>query len=113
MATFKQECIHCNSLIERDSHFCPKCGSHSPFGYACPTCLRMVTRDDAVCAGCGRGLFIDCPHCGGYTFAGERCDSCKHDLTVVCQNPRCLAPQFFENQRCTACGKKIKHPKRK
>jgi hypothetical protein len=27
---------------------------------------------------------------------------------VGCTNKRCSAPQFFENKRCTACGKKIK-----
>jgi hypothetical protein len=27
---------------------------------------------------------------------------------IHCTNPRCGALQFFENAKCTACGKKIK-----
>jgi hypothetical protein len=28
---------------------------------------------------------------------------------VRCENVRCGQMQFFQNSKCTACGKKIKH----
>ena len=108
MAGYKQPCVHCGAFIERDSRLCPKCASRSPFVYLCPACLRIVQKDDAVCSVCGRPLRVNCPVCSGLTFVGERCDVCEASLMIPCQNPRCGQPQFFENTKCTACGKKIK-----
>ena len=108
MASYKQPCVHCGTLIDRDSRFCPTCASSSPFGYLCPTCLRPVERTQAVCSGCARPLYIPCPHCKQQTFVGERCDCCGKPLMVRCTNKRCGVPQFFQNTRCTACVKKIK-----
>jgi hypothetical protein len=42
------------------------------------------------------------------TFAGERCEACGGGLMIHCTNSRCGELQFFENIKCTACGKKIK-----
>ncbi|MCL2803206.1 MAG: hypothetical protein FWD29_04555 [Micrococcales bacterium] len=43
------------------------------------------------------------------TFVAEAaCQSCGATLMVTCPNRRCGQPQFFENTKCTACGKKIK-----
>lgn len=108
MATYKQQCIHCGAFIERDSRFCPTCGSRSPFGYTCPTCRSPIQKEHRICSGCGRPLRIPCPHCGGMTFVGARCDHCGNSLLVQCSNPRCGELQFFQNPKCTACGKKIK-----
>jgi RNA polymerase subunit RPABC4/transcription elongation factor Spt4 len=112
MATYKQPCLHCGEFIARDSRLCPNCGSRSPFGYHCPTCLREIQKSQMKCSGCGRALFVDCPACHGRTFVGEWCDSCGTGLLIKCANPRCKEPQFFENEKCTACGKKIKKNKR-
>jgi predicted amidophosphoribosyltransferase len=111
MAFYKQPCIHCGAYIDRDARFCSACGSHSPFGYLCPTCLRPVEKSQRLCAGCGRPLYVACPVCGGQTFVQEKCEQCGGSLMVKCQNSRCGAWQFFENTKCTACGAKIKHPK--
>ncbi len=108
MAVYKVPCRHCGTLIARDSRFCPKCGSRAPFMDLCPTCLREVGREDAVCPGCGRPLYVACPNCGKQTFAGERCDVCGASLLKKCPNPLCGEMQFFENSRCTACGKSFK-----
>ena len=108
MATYKQPCIHCRGLLDRDARFCPACGSSSPFGYACPACLRAVERGWMRCAGCGRPLYTACPHCGQQTFAAKTCGACGKTLMVICPNKRCGAAQFFENQLCTACGKQLK-----
>ena len=108
MATYKKPCIHCGALIDGDARFCVSCGSMSPFGYLCPSCSRPIEKGQPLCAGCGRQLYTVCPTCGGRTFVGERCDACGAGLMVYCDNPRCGALQFFENIKCTACGKKIK-----
>ncbi len=108
MATYKQPCIHCGEFVERDSHLCPKCGSRSPFGYHCPTCLREIQKGQPVCSGCGRGLMVVCPTCSQLTFVNERCENCGAGLMIHCTNSRCGNLQFFENIKCTACGKKIK-----
>ena len=109
MATYKQPCIHCGELIERDCHLCSKCASRSPFGYHCPNCLKEIARGNAACSGCGRSLTAICPFCGGATFAGsEKCDNCGWPVMVRCENKRCGQLQFFENATCTVCGKKIK-----
>ena len=108
MASYKQPCIHCNDFIDRDSRICPSCGSRSPFGYKCPECLKEVTKDQAICSGCGRSLGTLCPTCLQPSFAAERCDKCGSSLLIKCTNPRCEEMQFFENDNCTACGKKIK-----
>ena len=94
MASYKQTCIHCGMLVDRDVRVCSACGSRSPFGYLCPSCLRPV--------------YVACPFCGKPTFVQERCEQCGQELLVRCGNKRCGAAQFFENTRCTACGKKIK-----
>jgi len=107
MATYKQPCIHCGELVDTSARSCPKCGSHSLFGYACPACLHAVQPDWQTCPGCGRNLTIVCPHCGGPTFAGETCQRCGESLMVTCANTRCGQAQFFENKHCTACGRKI------
>ena len=108
MATYKQNCIQCGELIDRDSRFCPACGSHSPFVILCPTCLREIKKGQMLCAGCGRQLYIGCPVCGGRTFVQERCEVCGASLMIKCKGFRCGVYQFFENDVCTACGKKIK-----
>jgi predicted amidophosphoribosyltransferase len=113
MAAYKQPCIHCGELIERDCRLCPKCASRSPFGYQCPNCLKSVERGNAVCSGCGRALATVCPYCGQPVFAGgEKCGACGKTLMVRCDNKRCGEPQFFENTKCTVCGKKIKSVKK-
>lgn len=109
MAFYKQPCMHCGQLIDSDSRLCTKCGSRSPFCYSCPTCLREVRKGDAVCPGCGRLLYIICPHCGGQTFVQDTCEQCRQSLMVLCSNHRCMQPQFFQNIKCTACGKKLKN----
>lgn len=108
MASYKQPCIHCGAYIDRDVRSCPKCGSTSPFGYHCPTCLKSIERGDVLCGGCGRKLSVACPKCGKPTFVEDHCEHCGAELTVKCSNPRCGAPQFFDNSVCTACGRKIK-----
>ncbi len=100
--------MHCGVLLDTSSRFCPACGSHSPFGYSCPRCLHEVRREYEICPGCGRALYISCPHCGKRTFAQDSCEQCGKTLMVVCENKRCGVQQFFENAHCTACGKKIK-----
>ena len=107
MATYKQPCLHCGEFIDRDSRLCPKCASRSPFGYLCPTCLRSIEKDEVVCAGCGRSLYVVCPSCLGRTFVDERCEQCGAGLMIKCGNRRCGELQFFENTKCTACGKKL------
>ena len=108
MATYKQPCIHCATLIDGDSRICQQCGSRSPFAYRCPTCLRETNKGQMLCSGCGRMLTVTCPTCAQPTFADERCDKCGAGLMIYCTNPRCGELQFFENIKCTACGKKIK-----
>ena len=95
-------------MIDVDSGFCPACGSIGPFADHCPACSRIIDRGSRICPGCGRGLFITCPECKGGTFVGDRCDSCGVCLVIRCPNPRCAAPQFFENEVCRVCGGKIK-----
>lgn len=113
MASYKQPCIQCGALTDRDAQFCPSCGSMNVFGYHCPTCSKRIEKGQRICIDCGRPLYVGCPHCGRPTFAGERCESCGQTLMIRCQNVRCGAPQFFENTKCTACGKKIKTNRRK
>lgn len=108
MAFYKQPCIHCGTFIDGESKLCPTCGSRSPFCYLCPSCLIPIERGAPLCSNCGRPLQVICPTCRRQTFAGERCDACGAGLMVYCKNPRCGQLQFFENQKCTACGKKMK-----
>ena len=46
--------------------------------------------------------------CGQETFVQERCEQCGGGLMIRCENRRCGELQFFQNTKCTACGKKIK-----
>jgi len=112
MASYKQACMHCGALVERDVRFCPSCGSQNPFGYGCPVCLRPIVKGQTLCSGCGRPLYIACPNCGKQIFVQERCEQCGQDLMVPCANRRCGVLQFFQNDKCTACGKIIKRNKR-
>ena len=112
MASYKRPCIQCGAYIEPDSRFCPSCQSHSPFGYLCPVCLRPVEKSQTICSGCGRPLYTSCPASGKQTFVQGKCEQCGDALMIPCQNPQCGAPQFFENTKCTACGKKIKTSKK-
>jgi len=111
VATYKQPCIHCGFFLDTSNRFCPKCESTSPFGYSCPTCLHDVQKDFAICPGCGRPLYILCPHCKARTFVQNNCEQCGCNLTFPCENKRCGSMQFFENTKCTACGKKLKQNK--
>ena len=109
MATYKQPCIHCGEMIKRDSRFCAKCGSRSPFGFQCPACFKPIQRGDKLCGGCGKPLVTVCPVCGGQTFAGsDKCDACGRSLMIRCDNTRCGELQYFEIRKCTICGKTIK-----
>jgi len=108
VATYKQPCLHCGEWLDTAVRFCPRCGSHSPFGYVCPQCLKDVQKTWQVCPGCGRALYIACPHCGLRTFVEDTCEACGLTLMVRCDNKRCGVVQFFENATCTACGRKIK-----
>ncbi|MBQ2763663.1 MAG: zinc ribbon domain-containing protein [Firmicutes bacterium] len=111
MAFYKQPCIHCGTMIEGDARYCTGCGSMSPFGYHCPTCNRPIEKGQRLCDGCGRPLYVNCPMCGKPTFVQERCEQCGTSLMIRCANRRCGEPQFFQNTKCTACGKKIKEEK--
>jgi len=54
-------------------------------------------------------LAVACPACGQATFAADdKCLRCAATLMITCPNRRCGQPQYFENTKCTACGKKIK-----
>jgi len=108
MATYKKNCIHCGTLVDGDARFCPACGSQSPFIYQCPTCLHEIEKGQVRCSSCGRELYIVCPLCGGRTFVQEKCEVCGASLMIRCQAKNCGVLQFFENEKCTACGKKIK-----
>lgn len=107
MAFYKEPCIHCGNFISRDSHFCPKCGSMSPFVYSCPDCLHEISKGDAICQGCGRPLYIICPKCMEKTFIQDTCERCGESLMILCPDKRCESRQFFENKKCTACGKTL------
>jgi len=112
MATFKKPCIHCGTFVEGDGRFCFVCGSHSPFGYHCPSCGKEIQRNFVGCPGCGRYLTTVCPLCGGSTFVGsEKCDACGRHLMIQCDNKRCTEKMYFEITTCTACGKTIKSAK--
>ena len=109
MASYKQPCMHCGAFIDSDAWLCISCGSMSPFGYLCPSCNKPIQKGQFLCSGCGRELYTICPTCGGRTFVQERCEVCGAGLMVYCSNKRCEALQFFENTKCTVCGKKIKN----
>jgi predicted nucleic acid-binding Zn ribbon protein len=105
--------VHCGELVSRDAHSCPKCASKSPFGYHCPACLKPIERDNKVCSSCGKELMTVCPYCKQATFAGtDKCDGCKKSLMIKCPNKKCNEWQFFENEKCTVCGKAIKNGKK-
>lgn len=111
MAVYKQPCIHCGTLIERFAKYCQACGSSSPFGYVCPSCRTPIEKCQNVCSGCGKELYVLCPYCNQKTFVQDRCEQCAQSLMVTCTNKRCGEQQFFQNVKCTACGKKIKNKK--
>ena len=113
MASYKQPCMQCSTLIDTDVQFCPACGSMHAFGYHCPTCLKPIQKGQRICSECGRQLYVSCPHCNQQTFVQERCESCGKSLMFVCENRRCGVLQFFQNTKCTACGKKIKYTTKK
>ena len=108
MAGYKQPCIHCGTFIESDARICIGCGRLNPFGFQCPSCNHPIQKNQAVCSGCGRSLYVPCPVCGKATFVQEWCEYCNSNLMVYCENKRCGAIQFFQNEKCTACGKKMK-----
>lgn len=113
MATYKQPCIRCGELIERDSRFCPKCASRSPFGNLCPSCLKPIERGNLACSGCGRPLTTACPYCSAKLFVGDdKCSACGKSVMIQCDNKLCGQYQFFENAKCTSCGKPIKTAKK-
>ncbi len=111
MASYKQNCMICGELIDRDVRYCPNCTTPNPFGYHCPTCLSPITKNQKVCSGCGRPLYVYCIYCNKPTFVQDRCESCGVSLMFTCKNKRCGVKQFFQNTKCTACGKKIKFKK--
>ncbi len=113
MASYRHACIHCGNLIDRDSHYCVYCASRSPFGYLCPSCLHPIEKNQSLCSACGRPLYVTCPHCGQATFVDDRCERCGQSLLVACQNKRCGQWQFFQNTKCTACGKPIRAGRKK
>lgn len=108
MASYKQPCMHCGQFIDRDVRFCTFCGSRSPFGYACPSCLKPIQKGQRICDRCGRELYVECPFCHGVTFVDDKCEKCGKSLMIKCANIRCGEMQFFQNTKCTCCGKKIK-----
>ncbi|MDO4543115.1 MAG: hypothetical protein Q4C01_01065 [Clostridia bacterium] len=108
MATYKQPCMHCDKLIDSASGFCPFCGRQQPFGYACPKCRKPIEKGQLRCSGCGRELHTLCPYCEQPTFVQDICERCGQSLMKRCANKRCGALQFFENEKCTSCGKKLK-----
>jgi len=113
MATYKQPCIHCSEMIERDSRVCAKCGSRSPFRFQCPNCLKEVVRGNMACSSCGKPLLTKCPYCEAQTFIGcDRCDVCKRSLMVKCGNKLCGELQYFSVDKCKICGKPIKDGKK-
>ncbi len=113
MASYKQPCMQCGAFIDRDAQFCNSCGSMNAFGYHCPTCMKEIEKEQRICSECGRPLYVSCPNCNMPTFVQERCENCNVVLMVQCSNARCNSLQFFENTKCTACGKKIKAKWRK
>ncbi len=108
MASYKQPCMQCGALIDRDVQFCPSCGSMNAFGYHCPSCMKKIEKGQRICSECGRQLYVNCPHCYKPTFVQEKCENCGKGLTIQCTNSRCGALQFFDSTKCTACGKAIK-----
>ena len=108
MAGYRQPCAHCGAFIDRDARFCPQCATAHPFTLACPSCLHEINRSQLACPACGRPLHVACPACGQQTFVLDSCERCGASLTVRCGNRRCGQLQFFENEKCTACGKKLK-----
>ncbi|MCL2849703.1 MAG: zinc ribbon domain-containing protein [Micrococcales bacterium] len=113
MPGYQQPCRSCGTFIDRDAQLCPTCASPSPFVDLCPACHHQVARGQQVCAGCGRPLTVACPACKAPSFVAGRCDGCGAAFLVRCPHPRCHALQFFANDRCTACGKKIKEKDRR
>ena len=95
-------------MLDTSARFCPRCASAGPFGYNCPKCFKDIKKEYMLCPNCGRGLYIACPRCGQRTFVQEVCECCRMSLMVPCNSKRCGVMQFFQNETCTACGKKIK-----
>ncbi|NLC41107.1 MAG: hypothetical protein GX763_09360 [Clostridiaceae bacterium] len=113
MAGYKHPCIHCGNLIDHDARYCIYCNSRSPFAFRCPDCLKEVEQKQSICSSCGRPLYVPCPSCAQLTFVSDNCQSCGTTLLVQCQNKRCMQMQFFQNTKCTACGKLLKNKKKR
>ena len=109
MATYKQPCIHCHTLIDRDVRFCPNCGSQSPFGYLCPH-LPAPNHEKSKSVRRLRTAAYGhlSPPAEKLRFVQETCEQCGQSLMIRCENRRCQAMQFFQNEKCTACGKRFK-----
>ncbi|NLA71962.1 MAG: zinc-ribbon domain-containing protein [Clostridiaceae bacterium] len=108
MASYKKTCIHCGNLIDRDARYCSFCSSRSPFGYLCPTCMRSVEKGQPLCAGCGRPLYVICPHCEKQTFVDDRCEVCGQSLLV--QRTTCGAKNALTIKFCNNCGTNLSAP---
>jgi len=80
----------------------------TPLETACLHCGKPVNREESVCLCCGFPLYITCPSCGGHIFADRTCEKCGHPLTVSCTNKKCEAVQYYKNDVCNICRKKIK-----
>ena len=113
MSSDKKPCIQCGAMVEGTANFCAGCGSNHPFNYLCPTCKNEITKDMTRCSDCGRFTQVACPSCGAPTFVGkDNCEQCGATLMVECPNSRCGNNEFFENDKCSACGTKM-HAKEK
>jgi predicted amidophosphoribosyltransferase len=109
MATYQKPCIQCGAFVQGGARYCQACGTSNPFTHNCPTCIKEISPEHMVCSGCGRPTKILCPVCKQQTFIGKsNCEVCGESLMQTCSNPRCGEKQFFENTKCTACGKKFK-----
>jgi len=52
---------------------------------------------------------VDCNEQIKKLKGSDKCEKCGANLMINCANSRCGESQFFENIKCTACGKKIKN----
>ena len=90
----------CTEFTDWEVNFEPTCtevGQKYRFCLECGTKIELLGENEMIC-----------PSCGKNTFVQEKCEHCGAGLMVYCENKRCGALQFFQNTKCTACGKKIK-----